>query len=102
MTITMIVISTFTLIFTIIFHNQCERFNVVVFQYYNGYTILHLICTYAWLLAPFTQHFYLDCTMSGLINATELLSFTLLFNLQSLIVLGTLLLYLAECKSNAK
>ena len=84
------------------FHNQCERFNVVVFQYYNGFTILHLIYTYAWLLAPFTKHFYLECTMSGLINATALLSFTLLFNLKSLIVLSTLLLYLAECKSNAK
>lgn len=39
---------------------------------YNSDTILHLVSTYTWLSAPFTQHSQSTVTVSGLNNTTEL------------------------------
>jgi len=30
--------------------NHCENFSMVVFQHYNSYTVLHLVCTNTWSL----------------------------------------------------
>jgi len=36
---------------------------IVKLLYFN-ITMLHLACNYTWLLIPFTQCFYNDCTMT--------------------------------------
>jgi len=76
---TVIVIRNFSLVLQPLwkFYNGC-------IQYYNNYTMLHLVCTYTCSLTPSTQCFHNDCTMTGFKNTTELQSFNLQFKTQPL------------------
>jgi len=66
------------------FSSQWKSFSTVVFQYPIRYTILHVVCTSTWSLAPFIQHFHNNCTMDNLKNPTEIQLFILQDKLQLL------------------
>jgi len=66
------------------FSSQWKSFSTIVFQYPIRYTILHVVCTSTWSLAPFIQHFHSNCTMDDLKNPTEIQLFILQDKLQLL------------------
>ena len=66
------------------FSSQWKSLSTVVFQYPIRYTILHVVCTSTWSLAPFIQQFNNNCTVDDLKNPTEIQLFTLQDKLQLL------------------